>query len=61
MKPIRYGERHGHRVIVNRQLATANAFEDLLAERLPRFHRRIRAFMMRGLSHCPAYSQAVAG
>ncbi|MGI6077062.1 MAG: DUF6688 domain-containing protein [Fastidiosipilaceae bacterium] len=44
VKPIRYGERHGHRVIVNRQLATANAFEDLLAERLPRFHRRIRAF-----------------
>jgi hypothetical protein len=36
------GKRHGHRVLVNRQLAVANAFEELLQERMPRFHKIIR-------------------
>ncbi|MDE1549546.1 DUF6688 domain-containing protein [Jeotgalibaca caeni] len=42
VKPIRTGKRHGHEVIVNRQLSIANAFEQLLEERLPRFHRVVR-------------------
>lgn len=36
------GERHGHQVVVNRQLQIANAFEQILEERFPRFHRTIR-------------------
>lgn len=42
VKPVRMGERHGHRIVVNRQLLVANAFEDLLSERLPGFHRCVR-------------------
>lgn len=42
VKPLRTGKRHGHTVVVNRQLCVANAFEDLLKERLPRFHRIVR-------------------
>lgn len=44
VKPIRMGERHGHRVVVNRQLCIANAFEQILEERTPGFHKRIRHF-----------------
>ena len=44
VRPMRQGERHGHQVIVNRQLCIANAFEQLLEERVPRFHRRLRRF-----------------
>ena len=44
VKPLRMGERHGHRIVVNRQLLVANAFEDLLAEKLPGVHRRLRHF-----------------
>lgn len=44
VKPIRYGIRHNQRIIVNRQLLVANAFEDLIAERFPVFHRKIRKF-----------------
>lgn len=44
VKPLRFGERHGHRIIVNRQLLVANAFEQLLEERMPRFHQHIRHF-----------------
>ena len=44
VKPLRLGVRHGHEVIVNRQLCVANAFEQLLEERLPRAHRHIRHF-----------------
>ncbi len=44
VKPLRIGHRHGHRVIVNRQLCVANAFEQILEERLPRFHRAVRGF-----------------
>lgn len=44
VKPQRLGVRHGHRVIVNRQLCVANAFEQVLEERTPRFHRAVRHF-----------------
>ncbi len=42
VKPLRMGERHGHRVVVNRQLCIANAFEQILEERVPKFHRLVR-------------------
>lgn len=44
VKPQRLGVRHGHQVIVNRQLCIANAFEQILEERTPRFHRAVRHF-----------------
>lgn len=44
VKPLRLGIRHGHQVIVNRQLCIANAFEQVLEERTPRFHRAVRGF-----------------
>ncbi|MDK8351326.1 hypothetical protein QP786_05095, partial [Gleimia europaea] len=42
VKPIRMGLRHGRPVVVNRQLLVANAFEQVLEERVPRTHRIIR-------------------
>ena len=42
VKPLRTGKRHGHQVLVNRQLCIANAFEQLLEEHIPRFHRAVR-------------------
>ncbi len=42
VKPLRYGKRLGMKIVVNRQLLAANAFEDLIKEKLPRFHRFIR-------------------
>lgn len=44
VKPIRKGIRHGHEVIVNRQLCIANAFEQILEEKMPHFHREVRNF-----------------
>ncbi len=44
VKPIRMGERHGHRVVVNRQLEVANAFELVLEWKTPKLHRVIRNF-----------------
>lgn len=44
VKPRRLGIRHGHQVIVNRQLCVANAFEQILEERTPRFHKALRSF-----------------
>lgn len=44
VKPKRLGVRHGHEVIVNRQLCVANAFEQILEEKTPGFHRVIRHF-----------------
>lgn len=44
VKPLRMGQRHGHRVVVNRQLCIANAFEQILEERTPNFHRKVRHF-----------------
>ena len=42
VRPERVGRRRGTPILVNRQLATANAFEDLLHERWPRFGRLAR-------------------
>lgn len=44
VKPLRYGKRIGHYIVVNRQLLIANAFEDLIAEKAPKFHRAVRNF-----------------
>lgn len=44
VKPLRMGERHGHAIVVNRQLCIANAFEQIIEEKTPRFHRCIRRF-----------------
>ena len=44
VKPTRYGIRGGEKIVVNRQLCIANAFEELIMERTPRFHRVIRNF-----------------
>ena len=44
VKPLRLGVRHGHIVTVNRQLCVANAFEQILEEKTPRFHRALRSF-----------------
>lgn len=44
VKPVRMGQRHGHRVVVNRQLMVANAFENVLEEHTPHFHRAVRNF-----------------
>ena len=42
VKPLRLGVRHGHEVIVNRQLCVANAFEQILEEKTPKLHRAVR-------------------
>lgn len=42
VKPIRLGTRRNETIVVNRQLCIANAFEELIQERMPRFHRKIR-------------------
>ncbi len=44
VKPLRLGRRHGHEVIVNRQLCVANAFEQILEEKTPVLHRNVRSF-----------------
>ena len=44
VKPKRLGKRRGHTIIVNRQLCIANAFEEVIAEKTPRFHRNLRHF-----------------
>lgn len=41
--PIRYGERRGGMIICNRQLLIANAFEELIEEKMPKTHRIIRS------------------
>lgn len=42
VKPIRMGIRRGEKIVVNRQLCIANAFEDLIQEKAPKFHHFIR-------------------
>lgn len=42
VKPVRIGKRNGHFIICNRQLLVSNAFEELLQERFPFMHRKIR-------------------
>lgn len=44
VRPTRMGLRRGEKIVVNRQLCVANAFEQLLEERTPRFHRALRNF-----------------
>ena len=44
VKPLRMGERHGHLVVVNRQLCIANAFEQIIEEKMPLCHKWIRRF-----------------
>ena len=44
VKPLRYGRRRGQRIVVNRQLCIANAFEDYIKEKMPRFHKAVRGF-----------------
>ena len=42
VKPTRMGIRREEKIVVNRQLCIANAFEDLIKEKTPRFHHFIR-------------------
>jgi len=44
VKPLRFGMRRGQKIVVNRQLSVANAFEELLQERFFRLHRVLRRF-----------------
>ncbi len=44
VKPLRYGMRRGEKIVVNRQLCIANAFEELISEKTPKLHRAIRNF-----------------
>lgn len=44
VKPQRLGVRHGHYVVVNRQLCIANAFEQVIEEKTPHFHKIVRSF-----------------
>ncbi|MGL4343664.1 MAG: DUF6688 domain-containing protein [Cellulosilyticaceae bacterium] len=44
VKPIRLGIRGGKPIVVNRQLCIANAFEQIIEERLPTLHGVIRRF-----------------
>lgn len=42
VKPTRMGIRRGEKIVVNRQLCVANAFENLIEEKTPKFHHFIR-------------------
>ena len=42
VKPTRFGVRANERIIVNRQLLVANAFENWLEDHIPKLHRVIR-------------------
>ncbi len=44
VKPVRFGVRRGNKIVVNRQLMIANAFEELLQELTPRLHRVVRYY-----------------
>lgn len=44
VKPIRIGTRYGHKIIVNRQLLVANAFEELIQDHSPKLHSIIRNY-----------------
>ena len=44
VKPLRTGCRRGNPIVVNRQLCIANAFEQVLEERVPKLHRKVRNF-----------------
>ena len=42
VKPLRSGIRRNKRILVNRQLLVANAFENILEQYTPKFHKAIR-------------------
>ena len=42
VRPERYGERNGHKIICNRQLLIANAFEELMQDHVLFIHGYIR-------------------
>lgn len=42
VKPLGLGIRHGNKIIINRQLLIANAFEDIIARKYPKIHTFIR-------------------
>ena len=42
VKPVRYGERQGNKIICNRQLLISNAFEELMQDKVPLIHEIIR-------------------
>ncbi|MDP1802564.1 MAG: hypothetical protein Q8L81_14485 [Bacteroidota bacterium] len=42
VKPTRFGVRANERIVVNRQLLVANAFENWLEEHIPKMHKVIR-------------------
>lgn len=42
VKPIRYGERNGNKILCNRQLLIANAFEEWIEDEFPKTHQMIR-------------------
>jgi len=42
VRPVREGERHGNKIICNRQLLISNAFEELIEQKFPRLHVVIR-------------------
>lgn len=42
VKPLRAGIRHGEAIPINRQLMIANAFENVLEQYMPSFHRVVR-------------------
>ncbi len=44
VKPVRIGKRNGKTIVCNRQLLISNAFEELIQEKLPKTHRKIRTF-----------------
>ena len=44
VRPTRVGVRHGVRIVVNRQLCVANAFEQRIEELFPKIHLVIRCF-----------------
>lgn len=44
VKPLRFGKRRGQKIVVNRQLMVANAFEELIQDRWPKFHKAVRSF-----------------
>lgn len=44
VKPIRLGRRGGKYIVVNRQLCIANAFEQIIEEKTPKFHYLVRSF-----------------
>jgi len=42
VQPIRLGERNGGTIVCNRQLLISNAFEDLIQDKFPKIHYKIR-------------------